>query len=59
MDIVDKLQKDNNELSLEASKEIMLLRQLADDMYVTLINEIGYTSVSKDYKIYLERFQND
>jgi hypothetical protein len=59
IDIVHRLQKDNSELSLEASKEIILLRQLAEDMYIVLSNEIGDNSVTKAYQAYIERHQND
>lgn len=34
--------------------EIQTLRSLAEDMYVTLINEIGETSVSTKYEIYMD-----
>lgn len=34
--------------------EIQTLRSLAEDMYITLINEIGETSVSKKYEIYMD-----
>ena len=34
------------------------LLQIAENMYIVLINEIGYTSVSKEYKEFIE-YVND
>lgn len=36
-----------------AALEIQTLRALAEDMYVTLINEIGETSASRNYELYV------
>ena len=44
-------------LYARAALEIQTLRSLAEDMYVTLINEIGENSVTKEYELYI-RMQN-
>ena len=33
--------------------EIQTLRSLAEDMYITLVNEVGETSASKKYELYI------
>lgn len=40
-------------LYARAALEIQTLRSLAEDMYVTLVNEIGETSATKNYELYL------
>lgn len=44
-------------LYARAALEIQTLRSLAEDMYITLINEIGENSVTKEYELYI-RMQN-
>ncbi len=40
-------------LYARAALEIQTLRSLAEDMYVTLINEIGQTAASANYEQYV------
>lgn len=37
----------------DSSLEIQTLRALAEEMYITLVNEIGQTSVSTRYELYI------
>lgn len=37
-----------------AALEIQTLRALAEDLYITLVNEIGSTTAGRNYQEYLE-----
>ncbi len=48
-ELIQNLESLNHPYAEDAIDFILSLVQAADDMYVTLINEIGQTNVSKNY----------